>query len=435
MASQNKSKLRKANVPNAVKVSTTSRPRPVVARRAARQATVAPPPAKEPGKRSKTTSAPAAAKSEPASREQVTRLPLEHIRERIDSVDAQLHALINERAILAQQVGVSKHALGHTVDFYRPEREAQVLRMALERNREERGPLRDEEILRLFREIMSACLAQQNALKIGYLGPEGTFTQQAVLKYFGHSVRPLPLASVEEVFHEVESGAADFGVVPIENSTEGTVNNTLDMFLTSPLKISGEVELRIHQNLMGRMTMLGDIRRVCTHPQSLAQCRGWLQEHLAIVERVPVSSNAEAARRARDEEGTAAIAGAAAAEVYGLNVLVPEIEDRPDNTTRFLIIGRKPVNPSDADKTTLLVSTAKTDAPGALYRLLEPLAQHSISMTRIESRPSHRRKWDYVFFIDVDGHAEREPLATALAELKNRASLYKIVGSYPKAIL
>jgi chorismate mutase / prephenate dehydratase len=361
--------------------------------------------------------------------------PLEHIRERIDAVDSQLHALINERAVLAQQVGVSKHAAGHTVDFYRPEREAQVLRLALDRNRNEGGPLRDEEILRLFREIMSACLAQQNALKIGYLGPEGTFTQQAVLKYFGHSVRPLPLSSVEEVFHEVESGAADFGVVPIENSTEGTVNNTLDMFLTSPLKICGEVELRIHQNLMGRMTMLGDIRRVCGHPQSLAQCRGWLQEHLTGIERVTVSSNAEGARRARDEEGTAAIAGAAAAEVYGLNLLMPEIEDRPDNTTRFLIIGRKPVNPGDADKTTLLISAARTDAPGALFRLLEPLAQNSISMTRIESRPSHKRKWDYVFFIDVDGHADREPLATALAELKNRASLCKIVGSYPKAIL
>jgi chorismate mutase/prephenate dehydratase len=369
------------------------------------------------------------------ARESAVRQPLEHIRARIDAVDAQLHALINERAILAQQVGVSKHVAGHTVDFYRPEREAQVLRMALQRNRDERGPLRDEEILRLFREIMSACLAQQNALKIGYLGPEGTFTQQAVLKYFGHSVRPLPLASVEEVFHEVESGAADFGVVPIENSTEGTVNNTLDMFLASPLKICGEVELRIHQNLMGRMTMLGDIRRVCSHPQSLAQCRGWLQEHLAGIERVPVSSNAEAARRARDEDGTAAIAGAAAAEVYGLNLLVPEIEDRPDNTTRFLIIGRKPVSPSDADKTTLLVSAARTDSPGALYRLLEPLAQNAISMTRIESRPSHKRKWDYVFFIDVDGHAEREPLATALAELKNHASLCRVVGSYPKAIL
>ncbi len=371
----------------------------------------------------------------PVSRADALKTPLERIREQIDSVDSQLHALINERARLAQQVGLSKHAAGHTVDFYRPEREAQVLRAVLKRNREQGGPLRDEEVLRLFREIMSACLAQQNALKIGYLGPEGTFTQQAVLKFFGHSVRPLPLTSVEEVFHEVESGAADFGVVPIENSTEGTVNNTLDMFLTSPLRISGEVELRIHQNLMGRMTMLGDVKRVCGHAQSLAQCRGWLIEHMPTIDRVVVSSNAEGARRARDEDGTAAIAGAAAAEVYGLNLLVPEIEDRPDNTTRFLVIGRKSASPSEADKTTLLVSAAHTDSPGALYRLLEPLAQHGISMTRIESRPSRRRKWDYVFFIDVDGHADRAPLATALAELKGRASLCRVVGSYPKAIL
>jgi chorismate mutase/prephenate dehydratase len=373
--------------------------------------------------------------SKPPKSSQPVQAPLEKIRERIDHVDAELHALINERARLAQQVGISKHAAGHTVDFYRPEREAQVLRQALERNRKERGPLRDEEVLRLFREIMSACLAQQNALKIGFLGPEGTFTQQAVLKHFGHSVRALPLTSVEEVFHEVESGAADFGVVPIENSSEGTVNNTLDMFLTSPLKICGEVELRIHQNLMGAMKALGDIKRVCGHPQSLAQCRGWLQEHLPSIERVPVGSNAEGARRARDEDGTAAIAGVAAAEVYGLNLLVPEIEDRPDNTTRFLVIGRKSAAPSEADKTTLMISASHTDAPGALFRLLEPFAKAGISMTRIESRPSRRRKWDYVFFIDMEGHAEREPIATALADLKARASLCRIVGSYPKAIL
>src|SRR5512134_2920427 len=215
--------------------------------------------------------------------------PLAGLRAKIDDVDARIHGLLNERAYLARQVGVSKHALGHTVDFYRPEREAQVLRLALERNQVQGGPLRDEEILRLFREIMSACLAQQNALKIGYLGPEGTFTQQAVLKFFGHSVRPLPLTSVEEVFHEVESGAADFGVVPIENSTEGTVNNTLDMFLTSPLTICGEVELRIHQHVMGRMHGLEKILRVCSHQQSLAQCRQWLDEYLPNAERVPVS--------------------------------------------------------------------------------------------------------------------------------------------------
>jgi chorismate mutase/prephenate dehydratase len=332
-------------------------------------------------------------------------------------------------------VGISKHADGHTVDFYRPEREAEVLHQALTRNRRERGPLRDEEILRLFREIMSACLAQQEPLKVGFLGPEGTFTQQAVLKHFGHSVRALPLISVEECFREVEAGTADFGVVPIENSSEGTVNNTLDMFLTSPLRICGEVELRIHQNLIGRISALGDIVRVCAHPQALAQCRGWLDEHLAGVERVSVASNAEGARRARDEQGTAAIAGVAAAEIYGLNMLVPEIEDRPDNTTRFLVIGRQAFPPSGNDKTTLLASVAHTDAPGALFRMLEPFARNAISMTRIESRPSRRRKWDYVFFIDLEGHAEREPLATALTELKTQASLCRVLGSYPRAVL
>ena len=377
-----------------------------------------------------------AAGSRRAAADAVAKKPaLESIRERIDGIDAQLHALINERARLAQQVGISKHAAGHTVDFYRPEREAQVLRMAIERNRGERGPLRDEEIVRLFREIMSACLAQQEPLKVAFLGPEGTFTQQAVFKQFGHSVRALPLTSIEEVFHEVEAGTADFGVVPIENSSEVTVNNTLDMFLTSPLGICGEVELRVHHNLMGQMTALGDVQRVCAHPQALAQCRGWLSENLPGVERVPVSSNAEGARRARDEEGTAAIAPMAAAELYALNVLVPEIEDRADNTTRFLVLGRKPFPPSGQDKTTLLVSGAHTDAPGALFRLLEPLAKHAISMTRIESRPSRRRKWDYVFFIDVEGHAASEPLATALGQLKGQASLCRVLGSYPRAIL
>ena len=360
---------------------------------------------------------------------------LDDIRQRIDAIDAQIHALINDRARLAQAVGISKHKDGHTVDFYRPEREAQVLRNALARNQgTDRGPLRDDEILRLFREIMSACLAQQEPLKVGFLGPEGTFTQAAALKHFGHSVRALALTSIEEVFHEVEAGAADFGVVPIENSSEGTVNNTLDMFLTSPLRICGEIELRIHQHLMGRMDSLEQIQRICAHTQALAQCRAWLEEHLPSAERVAVASNAEGARRARDEKGTAAIAGQAAAEVYGLNVLVSEIEDRPDNTTRFLVIGRKLFKPSGKDKTTLLVSAAATDASGALYRLLEPFAQNDINLTRIESRPSRRRKWDYVFFMDVEGHAEDTVLSKALAQLEKRASLFRVLGSYPQAV-
>ena len=353
------------------------------------------------------------------------------LRARIDAVDAQIHALINDRARLAQQVGLSKHKDGHTVDFYRPEREAQVLRMAAARND---GPLRDEEVLRLFREIMSACLAQEQPLKIGFLGPEGTFTQTAVLKHFGHSVRALPLASIDEVFAEVQAGNADFGVVPIENSTEGTVNNTLDRFIHTTLHICGEVELRIHHYLMGGMKDLGAVQRVCAHAQALGQCRGWLDEHLPNAERVAVSSNAEGARRARDERGTAAIAGETAAEIYGLGVIAPNIEDQDDNTTRFLVIGRSLLRPSGDDRTTLMVSPAD-DSSGALLRLLEPLAKHGVSMTRIESRPSRKRKWHYVFFIDLEGHAEDASVAKALAALKQRASLFRVVGSYPKAIL
>lgn len=354
------------------------------------------------------------------------------IRARIDEVDAALQELLSERAQLAQRVGISKHADGRTVDFYRPEREAEVLRAAIARNK---GPLRDEEILRLFREIMSACLAQQEPLKVAFLGPEGTFTQQAVFKQFGHSVRALALPTIEDVFHEVEAGSADFGIVPIENSTEGTVNHTLDRFLVSPLHICGEVELRIHQYLMGRMKSLEHVQRLCSHQQSLAQCRQWLDEHLPQVDRIAVASNAEGARRARDEQGTAAIAPQAAAEVYGLDVLFAEIEDRPDNTTRFLVVGNKTFRPSGQDKTTLLVSQRKTDAPGALYLLLEPLARNSISMTRIESRPSRRGKWDYVFFIDIEGHVEDKAVAAALIDLKRRASLFRVLGSYPRAIL
>ena len=357
---------------------------------------------------------------------------LSAVRERIDAVDERIQRLLNERAQLARRVGAAKsRALGATA-FYRPEREAQVLRAVRARNR---GPLRDEDVVRLFREIMSACLAQQEPLKVAYLGPEATFSQTAVLTHFGHSVRALPLASIDEVFREVESAAADFGVVPIENSTEGTVNHTLDRFLASSLKICGEVELRIHHHLMGSMNAVGRILRVCAHPQSLAQCRIWLQEHLPQIELIPVASNAEGARRARDERGTAAIAGQTAAEVYGLKVLAAQIEDRADNTTRFLVLGRSLLAPSGQDRTTLLVSVGHTDAPGALYRLLEPLARHRVSMTRIESRPSHRRKWDYVFFIDVDGHAEEPHVARALASLKRRASLFRLLGSYPRAVL
>jgi chorismate mutase/prephenate dehydratase len=359
-------------------------------------------------------------------------LDLKEIRKRINDVDERLQALINERATIAQQVGVAKGNLGSAVDYYRPEREAEVLRRVLERNK---GPMRDEEILRLFREIMSACLAQQEPLKIGFLGPEGTFTQTAVFKHFGHSVRALPFHTIDEVFQEVECGAADFGVVPIENSTEGSVNNTLDMFLTSPLKISGEIELKIEQHLMSRMKGLENIERICAHEQSLAQCRGWLREYLPQVELIGMSSNAAGARRARDEDGTAAIGPEVAADVYELEIMVNNIEDRPDNATRFLVVGRELLAASGEDKTTILVSTGDTaGGAGVLHTLLLPLAAQGVSMTRIESRPSRRKKWDYVFFIDIEGHAEESPVSEALADLEKNSSLFRVLGAYPKAI-
>jgi len=359
-------------------------------------------------------------------------LDLSSIRERIDTVDREIQALINERARYAQEVGKSKGNIA-AIEYYRPEREAEVLRAVLERND---GPLRDEEMLRLFREIMSACLAQQEPLKIGFLGPEGTFTQTAVNKHFGHSVRCLPFSTIDEVFQEVESGAADFGVVPIENSTEGTVNHTLDMFLTSPLKIGGEIELRIEQHLLGDLESLDSVRRICAHEQSLAQCRGWLREYMPHAELIGVNSNAAGARRARDEKGTAAIGGLAAAEVYDLKIMVNNIEDQADNSTRFLVVGRKLLTPSGDDKTSILISTEGTvGSPGVLHSLLQPFAKHGLNMTRIESRPSRRKNWDYVFFIDVDGHAEESPLKEALAELKSGSSLFRIVGAYPKAVL
>jgi chorismate mutase/prephenate dehydratase len=343
---------------------------------------------------------------------------LAQIREEINEIDERIQSLINERAKIAQQVGITKGKTDSAVDYYRPEREAEVLRRVLNRNA---GPMRDEEMLRLFREIMSACLAQQEPLKIGFLGPEGTFTQTAVHKHFGHSVRALPFHTIDETFQEVECGAADFGVVPIENSTEGSVNNTLDMFLTSPLKIAGEIELKIEQHLMGTQKGLDKIERICAHEQSLAQCRGWIRENLPHVELIGMSSNAAGARRARDEDGTAAIGPEVAADVYELQILVNNIEDRPDNATRFLVVGRELLAPSGDDKTTILI-------------LLQPLAAHGVSMTRIESRPSRRKKWDYVFFIDVEGHAAEPPVADALAELEKSASLFKVLGAYPKAI-
>ena len=354
---------------------------------------------------------------------------LAQVRQQIDGIDQQIQQLIAERAQWAHQVGKAKGKLAAAVDYYRPEREAQVLRRVVDRND---GPLSDEVLVRLFREVMSACLAQQEPLKIGYLGPEGTFTQQAANKHFGHSAHGLPLGSIEEVFQEVAAGNADFGVVPVENSGQGTIQVTLDLFLTSPLRICGEIELRVHQYLLSRSGRLEDVERIFGHPQALAQTGGWTRTHLPGVEKIPVSSNAEGARRARSADDAAAIAGETAAIVYGLKKIAGPIEDRSDNTTRFLVIGRQAFPPSGNDRTSLLVFIR--DRPGALYGVLEPLARRGISMNRIESRPEHGHKWQYAFFIDVTGHCDESPLKDALDEIGQQGDEVRVLGSYPVAI-
>lgn len=351
------------------------------------------------------------------------------MRNEIDSIDANIQELISKRAGIAAHVAQTKAKSESGGAFYRPEREAQVLRAVKARNQ---GPLNDETLVRLFREIMSACLAQQKPLNIAYLGPAGTFSELATYKYFGHSVSAMPVTSIDSVFNEVEAGIADFGIVPVENSTEGAVNNTLDMFLSSPLKICGELDLPIHHNLMSKNKKLTEINTVFSHRQSLAQCRSWLKENMPHAECIAVSSNAEAAKRAQYTEHSAAIAGESAAHMYGLDIIHKEIEDRTDNSTRFLIIGKQILVSSGEDRTSLLV--AAKDQPGALFHILKPLSECGVSMTRIESRPSKLGKWDYVFFIDVDGHKDDENLAKALRLLERITTQLKVLGSYPKSV-
>ncbi len=357
-------------------------------------------------------------------------LPLTELRKNIDAVDQEILVLLNQRAALAVEVAKTKISAGEQGSFYRPDREAQVLRRIKELNQ---GPLDDNTTARFFREIMSACLALEKPLQISFLGPAGTFSQQAVFKHFGHAVQAETAISIDEIFKTVESGHCQFGVVPVENSSEGVITNTLDRFVISPLQICGEVELRIHHNLMSKMSVLSDIKRIYSHQQSLGQCRKWLNKYLPDVERIAVSSNAEAARMANEIKGSAAIAGAVAAELYKLSILEKNIEDELDNTTRFLIIGHQQASSTGKDKTSLMVSTG--NQPGALHNILQPFSDYGIGMTRIESRPSRQGLWEYVFFIDIDGHQEDEKIAKALQELRNNVGMLKVLGSYPLAIL
>jgi len=287
----------------------------------------------------------------------------------------------------------------------------------------------------VFRQIMSACLALEQQLRISYLGPAGTFSQAAVTKHFGDLVDAEPCASIDEVFRAAEAGQTDYAVVPVENSTEGAVGRTLDLMCQTPLTIVGEVKLRIGQHLLvsrAAGTTLAGVTRVYSHAQSLSQCVQWLARHLPSVARIPVASNAEAARMAAAEPGVAAIAGDAAAMVYGLDVLAAHIEDEPNNTTRFWVLGRHGAAPSGRDETSLVMSAH--NRPGAVHALLEPLAKHGVSMSRLESRPARTGLWEYLFFVDLEGHQTDEPVAAALAELRKRAPFLKLLGSYPAAV-
>ncbi len=352
------------------------------------------------------------------------------IRDKIDSIDKQIQDLLNERTAMAQEVASIKIAQGEASDFYRPEREAMVLRQVMERNK---GPLPDKEMARLFREIMSACLASEKPLEVAYLGPEGSFTQTATLKQFGGSVKLKPLSTIADVFHAVETNNASYGIVPVENSTEGMVSHTLDRFITTSLKINGEVAIPIHHNLLSNASSVNDIKTVYAHPQALGQCRKWLADNLASCELIPTNSNSEAAKKVMNDPQSAAIAADQAALLYELSILARNIEDEVNNTTRFLVIGNQDVGPSGVDKTTLLISTK--NKPGALQSLLKPLADSEISMTRIESRPAKTGMWEYVFFVDIDGHCQDSLVADALTLLEQESSMCRVLGSYPKAVM
>ncbi len=372
---------------------------------------------------------------------QAKALSLADLRALIDQVDSEIHDRLNKRAELASLVAKVKQqdAITHNQDnivFYRPEREAAVLRKVMQRNK---GPLPDEESARLFREIMSACLALEQPLNIAFLGPEGTFTQTAALKHFGHSVKTNPFPSIDQVFRDVDAGTSHYGVVPIENSTEGIISHTLDLFINSSLKIVGEVSLRIHHYLMSSNNDISKIDKIYSHQQSLGQCRNWLDTHLPKVDRIAVNSNTEAAKLAKNDHKAAAIGPSTAAEIYQLDIMHSKIEDSPDNTTRFLILGKQqvdasqPASDNSLDKTSFLVSS--DNKPGALYDLLKPLANYNISMSRIESRPSQCGIWQYVFFIDIDGHISNPIVEKAIDEISSKVSMIKILGSYPKAVL
>ncbi len=366
---------------------------------------------------------------------------LKGIRDQIDAIDSDWLRLINRRIELAKQVGVVKQAHNEAqadnngsgteradVVIYKPEREAQVIRRLIEENK---GDISDQQINILCREIMSICRGAEAQMRVAVLGPEGTFTEMAALQQFGSSVDMVQKSRIDQVFSAVELADVNYGVVPVENSTEGIVSTTADSLVSTSLHIAGEIYLPIHQALLGVDGDYSSIQKIYSHAQSLSQCRLWLLEHLPGVDIEAVSSNAEAARMASENVNCAAIAGENAAMQYGLNVLASHIEDHKNNTTRFLVLSREEVAPSGRDKTSLLMSCR--NEPGSLFKLLQPMYDHGISMLKIESRPSKVKRWEYLFFVDIEGHKQDPEIARALVEVEAAAGYFRVLGSYPCA--
>ena len=352
---------------------------------------------------------------------------LKPLREQIDAIDAQILDLLSRRARLAQDVGRVKAETNAPV--FRPEREAQVLRGVADRNP---GPLKDPEVQTIFREIMSACRSLERRVTVAYLGPAGTFSEQAVYQQFGRAVEGLPCVSIDEVFRATEAGTADFGVVPVENSSEGAINRTLDLMLATTTVISGEVAIAVQHSLMTKTGSMDGVTVVCAHSQALAQCQAWLNLHYPALERRAVASNAEAAVMASKDPSFAAIASEMAGQQYGLAVVAGHIQDDPHNRTRFAVIGQMHTNPSGHDQTSLVL--AVPNKAGAVYNLLAPLATHGVSMTRFESRPARIGTWEYYFYVDIEGHEQDPAVARALIELKDNAAFFKVLGSYPLSL-
>jgi chorismate mutase/prephenate dehydratase len=352
---------------------------------------------------------------------------LKPLRQQIDDIDAQILELLSRRGRVAQEVGHVKAETNAPV--FRPEREAQVLRGVAERNP---GPLKNSDVQTIFREIMSACRALEKRVTVAYLGPAGTFSEEAVYKQFGTAIENLPCASIDEVFRATEAGTADFGVVPVENSSEGAINRTLDLLLGTTSVISGEVSIPVHHSLMTKTGSMDGVKVVCAHSQALAQCQVWLNLHHPDIERRAVASNAEAARMASEDPTIAAIASEMAGEQYKLGVVEAHIQDDPHNRTRFVVIGKLHTNPSGNDHTSLVL--AVPNKAGAVYDLLAPVAKHGVSMTRFESRPARIGTWEYYFYVDVEGHVQDANVARALEELKHNAAFFKVLGSYPVSL-